>query len=70
MDILEIKNKSKKDLQEMLRDTQDKLRELRFQTNEAQLKNVRSIRKVRKDIAQILTLIRLHLKVAPDKLSV
>lgn len=57
MDILEIKNKSKKDLEEMLSEKQDKLRELRFQTNEAQLKNVRGIRKVRKDIAQILTLI-------------
>lgn len=57
MDIAEIKNKSKKDLQEMLVEKQDKLRELRFQSNEAQLKNVRSIRKIKRDIAQILTLI-------------
>ena len=60
MDKAEIKNKSKKDLQEMLVEKQDKLRELRFQTNESQLKNVRSIRKVRKEVAQILTLIRLR----------
>lgn len=57
MENSEIKNKSKKDLQELLSEKQDKLRELRFQTNEAQLKNVRGIRMVRKDIAQILTLI-------------
>ena len=57
MDISEIKNKSKKDLQEMLGDTRDKLRELRFKTNEAQVKNVRGIRKARKDIAQVLTLL-------------
>lgn len=57
MDKAEIKNKSKKDLQEMLCEAQDKLRELRFKTNETQLKNVRSIRKVRKEVAQILTLI-------------
>lgn len=57
MDMSEIKNKSKKDLEEMLSEKQDKLRELRFQSNEAQLKNLRSIRKTRKEVAQILTLI-------------
>lgn len=60
MDILEIKNKSKKDLQDMLSEKQDKLREFRFQSNEAQLKNVRSIREIKRNIAQILTLIRLR----------
>lgn len=57
MDILEIKNKSKKDLQDLLAEKQDKLREFRFQSNEAQLKNVRSIREIKRNIAQILTLI-------------
>ena len=57
MDISELKNKSKKDLEALLDDTRDKLRELRFKTNEAQVKNVRGIRAVKKDIAQVLTLI-------------
>lgn len=63
MDILELKNKSKKDLEETLSNMRDKLREFRFKMNEAQLKNVRSIRKIKKDIARVLTLIRLRPKI-------
>lgn len=57
MDNNELKNKSVKDLEEMLVEKRSKLRDSRFGVNSAQLKNVRDVRKTRKDIAQILTLI-------------
>jgi ribosomal protein L29 len=57
MDINEIKNKSIKELHDLLGEKRGKLRELSFQVSEAQLKNVREIRKAKKEIAQILTLI-------------
>ncbi len=57
MDINEFKNKSVKDLTETLEEKKSKLRDLRFGVGGAQLKNVRDIRKIKKDIAQILTLI-------------
>ncbi len=53
----ELKNKSIKDLHELLSEKREKFRELRFQVSEAQLKDVRMIRKIRKEIAQILTLL-------------
>lgn len=57
MDINDLKNKSIKDLHELLFEKRDKLREFRFQAREGQLKNVREIRKAKTDIAQILTMI-------------
>ncbi|OGH60192.1 MAG: 50S ribosomal protein L29 [Candidatus Magasanikbacteria bacterium RIFCSPHIGHO2_01_FULL_33_34] len=57
MDNNELKNKSVKDLEEMLVEKKSKLRDLRFGISGAQLKNVRDIRKLKKEVAQILTLI-------------
>ena len=57
MDNNELKNKSVKDLKEMLVEKKSKVRDLRFGVSGAQLKNVRDIRKYRKEIAQVLTLI-------------
>ncbi|MDP2692476.1 MAG: 50S ribosomal protein L29 [bacterium] len=57
MDNNELKNKSVKDLEEMLVEKRSKLRDLRFGVSSAQLKNVRDVRKYKRDIAQILTLI-------------
>ena len=57
MEIKEIKNKAVGELQKILADKRDKLRELRFKDAAKQLKNVREIRMVKKDIAQVLTLI-------------
>jgi large subunit ribosomal protein L29 len=57
MEIKEIKNKAIGELQKMLADKRDKLRELRFKDAAKQLKNIRELRGVKKDIAQILTLI-------------
>ncbi|MFA6550934.1 MAG: 50S ribosomal protein L29 [Patescibacteria group bacterium] len=57
MEIKEIKNKAVGELQKILADKRDKLRELRFKDAAKQLKNVREIRMTKKDIAQVLTLI-------------
>ncbi len=57
MDIKEFKNKPKKELERMLLEYREKLRDLRFKASNRQLKDVRSIRKIKKDIARILTLI-------------
>ncbi len=58
MKISEIKTKTKQELQKMYRSEQDKLRLLRFDVKLKQSKNVREIRKIRKLIAQILTVIK------------
>lgn len=57
MEYKELKNKSEKDLQEMLSENREELRSLRFEASENQLKNVKKIYKIRKDIARILTFI-------------
>lgn len=57
MDFVELKNKNVKDLQTMLAEKREELRELRFKVSEKQLKNVVKISEVKKTIAQILTLL-------------
>lgn len=57
MEFADLKNKSEKELREMLAEKRDELRELRFKTAEKQLKNVRAIRECKKSIARILTLL-------------
>lgn len=57
MKISEIKTKTKEELEKMYRLEQEKLRLLRFDIKLKQSKNVREIRKTRKLIAQILTVI-------------
>ncbi|PIT93731.1 50S ribosomal protein L29 [Candidatus Falkowbacteria bacterium CG10_big_fil_rev_8_21_14_0_10_43_11] len=57
MEIKELKNKNISELQAILRIKRDKLRELRFKDAAKQLKNIRELRMIKKDIAQILTLI-------------
>ncbi|HAT03716.1 MAG TPA: 50S ribosomal protein L29 [Candidatus Magasanikbacteria bacterium] len=67
MEYKELKNKGKKELHELLAEKRDELRELRFKAHEKQLKNVRSIRVVKKDIAYILTAINAqHVSVAQE----
>ncbi len=51
----EIKIKSKSELQKILAESRDKLRDLRFKDASKQLKNVRDIRKLRQDIARVMT---------------
>ena len=57
MEFKEFKNKSEKELQKLLSDFREKLRELRFKSASDQLKNVREPREVKKTIAQILFLL-------------
>ena len=57
MEYRDIKNKSEKELHDLLQEKRNELRELRFKTSEKQLKNVKAIRVARKTIAQILTLL-------------
>jgi len=54
----EIKKKSVKDLKKSLNEKREKLRELRFDLIADKLKNYREIRKVKKEVAQILTALR------------
>ena len=54
----EIKEKTTPELQMMLRAQREKLRELRFKVSAKQLKNIREIRVLKKNIAHILTLLR------------
>ena len=56
MKIAELRQKSKMELQKILEDNQKKLRQLRFDLFAGKVKNVRAIRKIKKQIARILTL--------------
>ena len=57
MEYKDLKNKTLKELKELLAEKRNELRELNFKVSENQLKNVRSIRKAKKEVAQILTVI-------------
>ncbi|MFA6391791.1 MAG: 50S ribosomal protein L29 [Patescibacteria group bacterium] len=54
----ELQEKNDSELQKLLSDSREHLRELRFKTNNDQLKNVREIRTERKNISNIMTLIK------------
>ncbi len=57
MKIAEIRQKPKEELKNILKDNQEKLREIRFNLAAGKVKNVREIRQVKKEIAQIKTLL-------------
>jgi ribosomal protein L29 len=57
MKIKEIKNKTKEELETILNGSREKLRNLRFEFQLKQSKNVREARKTKKLIAQVLTII-------------
>ena len=57
MKITEIRQKTKSELQKLLQDLQEKLRQLRFNLASGKIKNVKEIREIKKDIARILTII-------------
>lgn len=58
MKITELKQKSKAELQKTLIDSQERLRSLKFDLASGKVKNVREIRKLKKDIARVLTLLK------------
>jgi len=53
----ELKGKSEKELNRILGESREKLRRLKFDLSSGKVKNVREIRKVKKNIARMLTLI-------------
>ncbi|MCF7860313.1 50S ribosomal protein L29 [Patescibacteria group bacterium] len=57
MEIKELTNKTPAELQKLLAQYREKLRELRFKDSNRQLKNVREIRQVREVIARIFTVL-------------
>ena len=61
----ELKKKTTAELNRLLAETRDKLRDLRFKDANKQLKDVRQVRKLKKLIANILTI--MNKGVAPDK---
>jgi large subunit ribosomal protein L29 len=58
MKIQELRQKSKPQLRKVLSDNQEKLRQLRFDLAAGKVKNVKEVRKIKKDIARILTLLK------------
>ena len=66
MDYKELKNKGLKEMHELLAEKRNELREFEFKARENQLKNVRSIRLAKKEVAQILTAINAKRLVVED----
>lgn len=58
MKITELRQKPQSELQKMLEESREKLRQLRFDLSSGKVKNVREIRMIKKDIARIMTLLR------------
>lgn len=54
----ELRTKSPAELQKMLVEYREKLRQLRFDLSAGKVKNIKAIRELKKDIARILTLLR------------
>lgn len=57
MEIKELLSKSVAELNQLLTEKKDKLRDLRFKDSNKQLKNVREIRVLKADLARIMTLL-------------
>ena len=55
----ELSQRSKEELQKILQESRERLRVLRFDLVSGKVKNVREIRKIKKDIARILTLLKI-----------
>lgn len=57
MKIGELNQKSPAELRKLLKENREKLRQLKFDLASGKVKNVREIRKIKKEIARILTLL-------------
>jgi len=58
--IKELKQKSKPELQKILMDRRERLRNLKFDLASGKVKNVREIRALKKEIARVLTISKQH----------
>lgn len=63
MDIKEIRNKPFSELNHLLGDLRKKLDDLKFKVFQNQLKNVREVRTIKKDIAKVMTVLSENKKV-------
>jgi len=57
MKVKELRQKSEKELHKILDESREKLRQLNFDLASGKVKNVREIRKIKRDIARMLTII-------------
>lgn len=58
MRISELREKSQAELQKILMENRERLRQLRFDLAAGKVKNIREIRGIKKDIARIQTLLK------------
>jgi len=58
MKTLELKNKSKSELNKMLEGRRERLRQLCFDLAQGKVKDTSQIKKTKKDIARVLTLLK------------
>ncbi len=58
MKIDEIKKKNKEDLMDLLYKKREELRKINFSLHSGKIKDVKSISKIKKDIARILTVLK------------
>ena len=56
MEFSELSQKPKEELEKLLQDGREKLRQLQFDLSSGKVKNVKEIRQIKKDIARILTI--------------
>ncbi|MFH1401700.1 MAG: 50S ribosomal protein L29 [Parcubacteria group bacterium] len=59
MEIKELKQLSKEELKKKMEDARDKLRQMRFDLQAGKIKNVREIRQTKKEIARIMTFLKI-----------
>ncbi len=67
MKIKDLREKSEVELDRLLVDSRNKLRDLRFRIAAKQLGNVREVREIRRTIAQVLTLKKANKAAAKKK---
>ncbi len=58
MTIKEIRQLSETELQKLLVESREKLREMRFKSARRELKNVREVRDIKKTVARTMTLLK------------
>jgi len=58
MKVNELRKRPKEELQKILQESREKLRALYFDLASGKVKNIREIRKIKKNIARILTLLK------------
>jgi len=57
MKIQDLRKKSIIELQELLNESREKIRDLRFQLASRQLKDVRILRQIKREVARIMTIL-------------